>query len=81
MVFGDSRLLIQALIKKKRPSQLKLALIFQKIRLLIKKIMSIIFYHVLRGLNSLVDKEANKGTLLSRGILQKDGIETRCDIP
>ena len=74
-VFGDSRLLIQALIGKKRPSQLKLALIYQKIRLLSKKFQTIRFFHVLRGLNSLADKAANRGTLLGRGILLKDGVE------
>ena len=76
VVFGDSRLLIQALIRKKLPSQLKLALIFQKIQLLIKRFVSIKFYHVLRGLNSLADGEANKGSLLSRGSLQIDGTAT-----
>ena len=80
-VFGDSRMLIQALIKKKRPSQLKLALIYHKIQLLSKKFLSIRLFHVLLGLNSLVDKEANRGTLLSIGILNMDGIENRCDIP
>ena len=80
-VFSDSRMLIQALIKKKRPSQLKLVLIYHKIQLLSKTFLSIRFFHVLRGLNSLADKEANRGTLLSIGILNMDGIENRCDIP
>ena len=75
-VFGDLRMLIQALINKKRPSQLKLALIYQKIQLLSQKFQSIKFYHVLRGLNSLADNEANKGSLLSRGILIVDGLES-----
>ena len=75
-VFGDSRMLIQALINKKRPPKLKLALIYQKIQLLSQKFQSIKFYHVLRGLNSLADNEANKGSLLSRGILIVDGLES-----
>ena len=80
-VFGDSRMLIQALIKKKRPSQIKLALLYQKIQLILKSFRSISFYHVLRGLNTLADREANRGVLQGRGMLHLDGSETRCDIP
>ena len=80
-VFGDSRLLIHALIRKKHPSQLKLAQIYQKIRLLSKNFQTIRFFHVLHGLNSLADKEANRGSLLGRGILIKDGFEHRCNVP
>ena len=80
-VFGDSRMLIQALINQKRPSQLKLALIYQKIRQLSQSFHSITYYHILRGLNYLANNEANKGTLLSRGILEVDGLESRNDIP
>ena len=80
-VFGDSRLLIQAIIKKKRPSQINLAQIYQKIRLLRKKIQTISYFHVLRGLNALADRESNQGTLLGRGILLIDGVELRSDVP
>jgi len=80
-VFGDSRMLIQALINKKRPDHLKLALLYRKIQMTCKKFHSIRFYHILRGLNKLADKEANKGALLSRGTLNVDGKDTRCDIP
>ena len=79
-VYGDSRLLIQAL-REKRPSHLQLAQIYQKICLLSKKFQSIRFFHVLRALNSMADKAANQGTLLGRGILHKDGVDIRCDIP
>jgi len=81
LVFGDSRLLIQALASKKRPTHLILATIYQKIQSLCKTFHTIRFYHVLRGLNSKADKEANNGTLLSRGVLNMDGIESRCDTP
>ena len=74
-------MLIQALINKKHPSQLNLALIYQKILQLSQKFHSINFYHVLCGLNALADIEANKGVLLSRGILNVDGVEIRNDIP
>ena len=80
-VFGDSRMLIQALIKKKRPVQVKLALLYHKIQMICKKFHSIRFYHILRGLNTLADKEANKGALLNRGTLNVDGTDSRCDIP
>ena len=80
-VFGDSRVLVQSLIKKKRPTQIKLALIYKKIQLLVKSFRSISFFHVLRGLNHLADIEANRGVLLSRGRLYNDGKEVRCDIP
>ena len=76
MVFGDSRLLIQAIIRKNRPSHIHLAQIYQKIRMLSKKFQTIRFFHVLRGLNKLADKAANEGTLLGRGILHMDGVET-----
>ena len=81
MVFGDSRLLIQAIIRKNRPSHIHLAQIFQQNRMLSKNFQTIKFYHVLRGLNTLADKAVNEGTLLGRGILHMDGVETRCDIP
>ena len=80
-VFGDSRLLIHALIRKKRPSHLKLEQIYQKIHFVSKNFQTIRFYHVLRGLNSMADKESNHGTLLGRGVLLKYGIKCRCDIP
>ena len=81
IVFSDSCLLIQAIIKKKCPTQLQLAQIFHKIRLLCNSFHSIRFFHVLRGLNSLADSAANEGTLLGRGNLHMDGVETRWDIP
>ena len=80
-VFGDSKMLIQALNWKKRPNHLRLTQIYHKIRHLSKKFHSISFYHVLRALNSLADKAANQGTLLGRGVLVVDGDEDRCDIP
>ena len=76
MVFGDSHLLIQAIIRKNRPSHIHLAQIYQKIRMLSKNFKTIRFFHILRGLNKLADKAANEGTLLGRGILHMDGVET-----
>ena len=81
LVFGDSRLLIQAITNKKRPSHLQLAQILQRIRLLCKNFQSISFFHILRNLNSMADKAANDGSLLGRGILHMDGMEIRWDVP
>ena len=81
LVFWDSRLLIQDINKKKHPSQLQLAQIFHKIHLICKSFLSIGFYHVLRDLNSLADCAANEGTLLGRGLLHMDEVESRWDIP
>lgn len=81
VVFGDSRLLLQSLIKKNPPSQLNLGLMYQKIERLTTRFESIKNFHVLRGLNALADGEANKACLLSRGSLQIDGSVSRCDVP
>ena len=77
-VFGDSRLLINALITKKSPSHIKLRHIFQKILHLCKYFQNIRFHHVL---NMQADKEANSGAALDQSILCIDGIYQRCDIP
>ena len=80
IVFGDSRLLIQSLTRRKRPGHINLAQIYHKIQTLSNLFQSIKFYHVLRELNQLADAEANRGVCLGRGILIKDGEESRCDI-
>ena len=49
-VFGDSQLLINALINKKSPSHIKLGQIFQKILHLSKDFQSIRYVHVLHVL-------------------------------
>lgn len=80
-VFGDSRLLISALINKKRPPNINLRHIFQKILQLSKCFQNIKYYHVLRVLNRQADKEANIGAALDQSILVIDGVSQRCDIP
>ena len=81
LVFGDFRMLIQAISNKKRPSNVQLAQIMKRIRTLYDDFHSINFYHILRNMNSMADKAANEGASLSRGILHIDGIEIRWDVP
>lgn len=66
VVFGDSRIIIQAMLRPKNPHQIQLASVIRKIRLLLPKFIKISFYHILRNLNSLADHEANLGVLCSR---------------
>ena len=51
-VFGDSRIIIQALNTNKNPSQLHLSAILKKIRLILPKFHKISFYLILRKLNT-----------------------------
>ena len=81
LVFGDSRLLINALITKKSPPHIKLRHIFHKILHLSKYFQNIRYFHVIHVLNMQADKEANKGAALDQSILCTDGDYQRCDIP
>jgi ribonuclease HI len=69
MVFGDSRLLIQAMITTPKSSNLKLTNLVKRIHLLSHSFQKIEFFHILRSLNSEADREANKETLLNKGDL------------
>eukprot|EP00253_Pinus_taeda_P024317 PITA_24317 len=80
-VFGDSRLIIQALLFPKSSHQVHLATIIRKIRLLLPKFNKISFFHILRTLNSQADLEANLGSLCSRRSLVVNSIESSCAIP
>jgi len=79
-VFGDSRIIIQAMSLKKYPSHLQLSRILHKISLLSSKFQKIRYFHILRGLNSLADAEANRGVLLSRSTIMVDGRESLCNL-
>jgi ribonuclease HI len=81
VVFGDSRVILQAVISKKNLSQVHLAYLLMKIKMLVSKFQKIHFFHVLRGLNALADLEANNGMLLGRSILSVDGSVSFCNIP
>ena len=80
-IFGDSKIVVQAMHTKSRPTSLPMKRIFQKILVLAGKFHSISYYHVLRHLNSLADLEANHAMLLSRGTITENGFESFCFIP
>eukprot|EP00253_Pinus_taeda_P015500 PITA_15500 len=80
-VFGDSRIIIQALKSKKNPSQLHLSTILRKIRLIFPKFHKISFYHIPRKLNSHADMEANQGILRSKSSLFVNQVNSFCNIP
>jgi len=80
-VFGDSRLIIQALLYPKTSHQVHLATIIKKIRLLLSKFNKISFFHILRNLNSQADMEDNLGSLCTRRSLVVNSIESSCSIP
>ena len=79
-VFGDSRLVIQAMRSKSRPTSIHMNRIAQKIQSLAGKFQSISYYHVLRHLNKQADLEANHASLLSRSIISINGNESVCNI-
>ena len=80
-VFGDSRLIIQALNSHSTPSQIHLVLILKKIRFILAKFRKISFYHILRHLNSQADLEANLGSARSQRSLSVNSEESLCIIP
>ena len=79
-VFGDSRIVVQAICTKSCPTSLPLKRIFQKILSLAGKFQSISFFHILRHLNSIADLEANHAMLLSMGTITENGNESFCTI-
>ena len=81
VVFGDSKLIIQAMRSKKLPSNIFLISILKKILLSVAKFKEIIFFHVLRGLNEQEDLEANKAALLDRSVLVVNGKDSFCNVP
>jgi len=70
VIIGDSRVIIQALIRHSKTQSASLNNLLDKIHLLLRNFNSYKLYHVLRELNGKADEEANKGTLLELGILK-----------
>jgi hypothetical protein len=68
------------MIKRSTTQSIKLNNLLDKIRLLLKKLNSYQFYHVLRDLNRNADKEANKGVVLDAGVLSVNGIMENVEI-
>jgi ribonuclease HI len=81
VILGDSRIIIQALILRTKVTNAKLQHILDKIQLLLGKLCNYQLYHVLRGNNASADAEANKGTLLRKGLMLLNGATTNWDIP
>jgi hypothetical protein len=81
VILGDSRIIIQALILHTKVTNEKLQHILDKIQLLLGKLYNYQLYHVLWGNNASADAEANKGTLLRKGLMLLNGATTNWDIP
>jgi ribonuclease HI len=81
LVFGDSKLVVQVMRTKTKPSSLQSNRIYQKILVLAGKFQTINCFHVLRHLNKQADHEANYATLLSRSTISINGIVSNCNIP
>ena len=64
MVFGDSRLIIQAMNNRKKCNNNRTARLIRRIRSNIKLFRSVRFLHILRNLNGLADTAANKSIAL-----------------
>ena len=60
VVIGDSRLIIQALIRGRRGKNERLEGLLKRIRYKAKRFKKIEFFHVLRELNKSADEAANK---------------------
>ena len=64
MVFGDSRLIIQALNGGRRGKNERTKRMINRIRSMVKMFRKIEFFHVLRELNVLADIAANKSIVV-----------------
>ena len=64
MVFGDSRLIIQALNGGRRGKNDRKARLINRIRSKAKMFRKVNFFHVLRELNVLADLAANKSIVV-----------------
>ena len=60
IVFGDSRLIIQALDEGNRSKNDHIARMIKRIRTMVKSFRKINIFHILRNLNVLADVAANK---------------------
>lgn len=81
VVFGDSSVIIQALKMRRRPNNLRLGQILKKLTHLLHNFKEVSFYHILRGLNTQANSEANKGAIMSKATLIVNEVETLAPIP
>jgi ribonuclease HI len=80
-IIGDSRMLINAIIRSSKTQSAQLNNVLARIRLLLKRLDSYQVFHVLRELNKEADEEANRGALLAQGCMNISGQLTKVDIP
>jgi ribonuclease HI len=80
-IFGDSKLVVEALNSKKIPKDITLAHMYKKILLLLPQFREYKIFHILRTLNGQADTEANRGTLLSKTHLTVNGETSHQEIP
>ena len=81
IVLGDSRIVIQEIVKGTLPNQLHLRQLIKKIQVLALYFHKIDFYHILRIHNKEANLAANVGTTLIPGSLLINGFQTKCDPP
>ena len=60
MVFGDSRLIIQALNRGSKDKNGRMVSMIKRIHAKAKMFRKVQFFHILRELNTLADQAANK---------------------
>eukprot|EP00253_Pinus_taeda_P018975 PITA_18975 len=81
IIFGDSQTIIKLMVDKTTPSDVRLARLISRIRILINTFQNLEFLHVKRENNKEADAEANKAVLLPPGTLLRDGEESWDFIP
>ena len=64
-----------------RLNNLKLGKILRKLTLLLHNFKEVNFYHILRGLNTQEESEANKGATMSKATLIVNDVEMLALIP
>ena len=69
LVFGDSEVLIKALISEKELKDLVLNKLLTRLKRILREVPSVQFYHILRGLNKEADILANIGSTLQIGMI------------
>ena len=80
-VFGDSQSIIQTIVTRSFPSDLRLARLMTRIRTLSKSFQSLKLFHVKRDNNKDANVEANKAVFLFLGVLLREGDESWDPIP
>ena len=80
MVFGDSRVIIQALNGGRRGKNERTARLINRIRSKAKMFRKIKFFHILRELNVLADLAANKSIVVGLNELNVNSVVST-DIP